>query len=859
MIRYPSRRLTAALALAGLLSAIAPLGALAAFTDVKASTTYATAIESLRAKGVLAGYADGSFKPQQTINRAEFLKIVLEGRGTKTLSANDCFSDVKKSQWFSAYVCTAKQEGIVGGYPDGSFKPEQNISFVEAGKILALAYKQQVLEQGTQWYEPYAKALEASKAIPPSISSLTKPITRAEMAEMMWRIAEKKTDQPTKGLLNIKYPTVSINLAADTVQNAKSCADLQAFMSESVANQNAVPFRLSDDAVAPMAPEMSNAAGAPAARSMNTQKSADHSTTNVQVEGVDEGDIVKTDGAYLYVIHGQTIMIVQVATPASMKVVSTLNFTKDNFNPVDLYIDGDRLTVIGSSWKQGPMPLRSDAMQKNIAFSSMPTRWGGGLTEVRIYSVSDHRAPKIERTVSFDGNQISTRMIGSKLYLVMNQGLPYWGGPIPYSAKEADVLPTFNDSAKNVKGQPVTSCAKIAILPHVPSPQYLIVAMIPTDSTAKDVQKTVILGNGENVYASLDNLYVANTRWNYDWDSARSSSQEETTAFRFHFTDGGTEFQAQGSVPGHILNQFSMDENGQTFRIATTAGQSWDQSHASSSNLFVLNQDMQTVGKIEGIAPGEQIYSTRFLGNRVYMVTFKTVDPLFVLDTTDPRNPKILGKLKIPGYSNYLHPYDENHIIGFGKDVDEAVDADKVHSPNAVYYTAVQGLKMALFDVTDVANPREMFKEVIGGRGSDSPLLYNHKALLFEKDRNLLAFPVNVMTVRPGDESKKPLDQSLVNTFQGAYVYGLSLKDGFTLRGKIMHYTQDDMQKMGDSFYGKAIDRIVRSGTHLLTVGEDGVQSHDEKSVTLEGKVDFPQDPNTFIYPGVVPEPRPMR
>jgi uncharacterized secreted protein with C-terminal beta-propeller domain len=132
------------------------------------------------------------------------------------------------------------------------------------------------------------------------------------------------------------------------------------------------------------------------------------------------------------------------------------------------------------------------------------------------------------------------------------------------------------------------------------------------------------------------------------------------------------------------------------------------------------------------------------MGDRGYMVTFKKVDPLFVIDLKDPRSPKILGALKIPGYSDYLHPYDENHIIGFGKDTEEV--------GNGAFY---QGMKIAVFDVTDVTNPIEMFKENIGDRGTDSELLRNHKALLFSKDKNLLAFPVTVMEVKNKNKADK--------------------------------------------------------------------------------------------------------
>ncbi len=844
-------RLGASAVLVGLASSLAPMATLAAFGDVKASTSYATAIGALQQKGVLQGYANGTFKPEQPITRGEFLKIILEARGDVREGGADCFSDVK-DEWFAKYVCAAKAEGIVSGYADGTAKPGQNINFVEASKILSLAYKQKTQGDGVEWYEPYTNALESAKAIPPSIAKLDAPLMRGEMAEMMWRISEKKTDQPTKGVLNIKHPEMAINAAADTIQTAKTCADLGAMAQESgsrMRNQD-MNYRTksmrTNDAFGGVAAPMAGNANAEA----QTGGGGDYSQTNVQVEGVDEGDSVKTDGTYLYTIQNGKVYIVRAHPASQMAEAATLDFSKENVSPTELYVDGNRLIVLGNSWGR-PGPL---ATQKRMspAVGDMMIRpyYLPQRQEVRIYNVTDATKPVLERTLRFDGNTISTRMIASKLYLVLNQPMQ-WDYPRPLAElKDAEILPSFSDSKKGDADMPVARCGTVSILPHVPSPAYMTVAVVPTNDLTTDVKTKTIVGDGQNVYASAQNLYVASTQYDYVWDSARPQSNEKTNLFRFAFGADGIDLKAQGSVPGHLLNQFAMDEHENTFRVATTVGQAWDSAKASSNNLYVTNMDLQTVGKIEDIAPGEQIYSVRFLGNRAYMVTFKTVDPLFVIDTSDARNPKILGKLKIPGYSNYLHPYDENHVIGFGKEVDESIDADKVHTDNAVYYTAIQGMKVSIFDVTDVSNPKEMYKEVIGDRGTESPLLYDHHALLFDKSRNLLAFPVSVMTVK--DKSVKPDQQMSTQTFQGAYVYDISLDKGLQLRGKISHYTDADWQKAGDSLWGKDVSRIVRIDNSLLSLSQAAVQSHTLSDVKYENKVDFPVDassrPGPIMY-----------
>ena len=328
-----------------------------------------------------------------------------------------------------------------------------------------------------------------------------------------------------------------------------------------------------------------------------------------------------------------------------------------------------------------------------------------------------------------------------------------------------------------------------------------------------------------------------------------------------------------------------MDENNGYFRIATTSGNSWDSSHPLANNLYVLDSNLKETGKIEGIAAGEKIYSTRFVGNRAYMVTFKSIDPLFVIDTTDPSAPKLAGELKIPGYSTYLHPYDENHLIGFGNEVDESIDANKVHSSDAVYYTAVQGMKLGLFDVTDLNHPTEMFKEVIGDRGTTSDLLSNHKALLFDKSKNLLAFPIMV-TELPKDTCSSntystcpstcqkvcvPTNCMLTNgiqvcttdcdgqnsctsptyvepkpVFAGAYVYNIDLAHGFTLKGKITHFSADDIANASAGNYGsidynKMIQRIIYIGENLYTISQAIIKANlmsdltEKKSISLAG------------------------
>jgi uncharacterized secreted protein with C-terminal beta-propeller domain len=849
MERLSRRKVLAAF----VLTAVAVPAMAAAFSDVSSSTSYSTAIDALEARGIIDGYSDGTFKPKNRINRAEFLKIVLEGRGEdRTFTGEDCFPDVQ-NQWFAPYVCTAKSEDIIGGYPDGTFKPEQEINFVEAAKIVALAFGQDV-QEGGEWYEGFVRALEDSAAIPPTVAGLSMAINRGEMAEIMWRLSEGRTDQASKGYMNLKYPEMRINVAAGVPQYAQTCADLQAYATEMGSAQQAMYkrgmiFEGAEDSfgapVPAMAPQTGGSMdGAPANRDREESEAsgdADYSDTNVQVAGVDEGDIVKTDGEHLYIVRNSGITIVRAN--GDMKVMSNTMFnTDDNFSPSTVYVDGDRLIAIGSGYRniERPVPLM-EKIAPDIwpSYPSYSQR-----TVAKIIDVSNPEQPRELRTLSFEGYEVSSRKIDDSLYLVMNQSLHPIIRPLA-ETRAQDILPAYSDSAVSTEDRPVGGCGDVVILPRVPSPQYLMVAKIPTGSTTEKVEVETVLGNAENVYMSTENLYVANTEWEYIWRAGQSGSNEKTSIFKFSVQDTGLDFESQGTVRGRILNQFSMDEHDNTFRIATTVGDLWNTQNPSMNNLYVLDADLKPLGSIEDIAPGEKIYSTRFMGDRAYMVTFRNVDPLFVIDTSNPRQPTILGKLKIPGYSDYLHPYDEHHILGFGKEAIPSKDDDS--------FAWYQGMKVALFDVTDVENPVEKAKVTIGDRGTESPLLHDHKALLFDKERNLLAFPVRIHEVAGKQSTTDPSTYGEA-TFQGAIVYSLTLSKGFEELGRITHYTSEDLLKSGSYFWGKDINRIVRIAESLLTVSEVGVQRHTFPGITYQEGVQYESN-DTFGNENSCPDP----
>jgi inhibitor of cysteine peptidase len=592
---------------------------------------------------------------------------------------------------------------------------------------------------------------------------------------------------------------------------------------------------------------------------------ADYSGTNVQVAGVDEGDLIKTDGRYLYQVSGRRLVLTRIAPASDMKVASTVTFDDAQFAPHELYVDGDKLVVVGRSQKPGPnaAPSSSDSAgpawqaapadsapaaaaasprTKSVAalpFAAqpatlrgiMPAPFGSGVTKAIVYDITDRSKPHTIRTVELEGEAVATRKIGSVVYLVTNA--PAYG---LLSAKTrsgaAAPTPSYRDSADGEDWRNV-ELPKIRYFPAPIRPNYLLIGGFDLARPSAPLTLSSFLGAGEHVYVSQKSLYVAQTQYEQtprpadSAESANSAAAEgtyvpTTAVYRFQLDGGSVRYASKGSVPGTPLNQFSMDEYDDVFRIATT--------RQDGNALYTLDESMQTIGRLEKLAPGERIYSARFMEGRAYLVTFRQVDPLFVIDVSDPRTPQVLGTLKIPGYSDYLHPYDATHLIGFGKETVQ----DK--SGTVLY----QGMKVSLFDVSDVSRPIELFKTDIGDRGTESDLLQDHKALLFSKEKGLLAFPVAVREAQATDGYKDPHQYGAL-TFQGAYVYHVDLRDGFRLRGRVTHLSAQDRLKAGYDSYDPAylVKRALYVGDTLYTVSDGAVKANDLATLGEVGELRF--------------------
>jgi inhibitor of cysteine peptidase len=479
-----------------------------------------------------------------------------------------------------------------------------------------------------------------------------------------------------------------------------------------------------------------------------------YSRTNVQVREVDEGDIIKTDGENIYVVTSNCMHILKAYPAKDAEILSTMRFAG---NPQALYIRGDRVVLIATdSWtrpitgcKPGACNGYSGSIQRTLLY---------------VFSVKDPATPSLVREISIDGSYSSSRMIGTQIYFITSTQIPWLLDDME--------LPTIHDDHGGISTPPVygfnTTDQAYA---------FSTIGSLDITGTSPVTAKSFLVGTAGTVYVSPTNLYIAVP------DPGWSRGLPATTIHAFAIDNGRITYAAGGKVDGTLLTQYSLDEYNGNLRVATTIStNSWQMNAGSYSKITVLDNNLDVIGKLSGIAPGEQIYAARFMGERLYLVTFRQTDPFFVIGLADPQHPVILGELKIPGFSNYLHPYDASHIIGIGKESQSGP------------------VKIALFDVGDVDSPVLIDSESLGGSYSTSPVLDDPRAFLFDKEKDILALPVQLQ-----GEYNCPMNGPCPSpqVWGGVYVYGVSPKTGFVLKGKVMHYEgyYGDMSPVKRSLY----------------------------------------------------------
>lgn len=623
------------------------------------------------------------------------------------------------------------------------------------------------------------------------------------------------------------------------------------------------------------------AIASPSAAGSEEKSSYDFSETNIQVEGVDEADFLKNDGKYIYAIYGNNVTIIDAYPAENAKIASRITF--ENSTPSQIFINQDRLVVFGQVYEtyHDGGPLYKGVAVDSISSIRYPY-YQTSKTFINIYDISDRSNPVLAKNYTIDGNYYNSRMIGDYVYLITNQYVYDYADPvIPEAAYRCGSGGCFDvwyfDNPDN-------------------SHQFTIISSLNIQNPSEPASKVFLMGYTQNLFVSQENIYVVYSKYlsiydffdriadalsplmpgsvqakiveiksstvfsSYEKMSAMgrviqnytetlgaeerlnlqkqveekyenvydeiSKEMEKTIIHKISIANGEIEYKVQGEVPGYTLNQFSMDEYDGNLRIATTTG-NWQTT--SKNHVYVLDSSLNMLGKVEDLAPGERIYSARFIGEKGYMVTFRQVDPLYVIDLSNPSNPAVMGFLKIPGVSDYLHPYDETHLIGVGRDASEE--------------GRIKGMKLSLFDVSDVSKPVEISKYFIGEQGTYSEALNDHKAFLFSREKGILSIPVSERT-----------DGKYYNTWYGAYVFSLDIENGFTLKGKVTHMNETELSRNESYYYYYDYNSQIRRSLYmddvLYTVSQRMVKMNSLTDMSEINKIEMPTEDYYYRYYG---------
>jgi hypothetical protein len=537
---------------------------------------------------------------------------------------------------------------------------------------------------------------------------------------------------------------------------------------------------------------------------------SEFSTTNDQVAGVDEADIVKNDAEFVYTFSGTPTVVPGLTAEQRAALDSTellifsvwpaeqaqvVSRTRIEGKPLGLQLSGDRLLAYSSVAGQqssvlGPSSSYGPNGNCSYGYDCVPQGDGRG-TLLTIFDVSDRSAPREVQRVRLSSSYLSSRRIGDDVYTVLSEPLRLPDG-VRTSLQERPSTPEAALAAyaelESANRDRIDDASPESFLPEMAlesGPQldagqqgcgtiyqsagvvanaYLTVLSLDLVNEAVP-GRTTLLSQPGFTYASSDALYLAVP------GVSPSSGEEGSAIHKFELDALDTRYVASGTVPGHVLNQFALDERDHVLRVATTTGRVPSPHVYSTLTLLAPGQQgLATLGSVTQIAPGEDIRAVRFAADRAYVVTFKKTDPLFVIDLSQTSQPKLAGELQIPGFSTYLQAIDDTHLLSIGYDADD--------QGNFAWF---QGVQLQIFDVSDMSSPQLLQKQVIGTRGSSSQALTDHLAFTYFAPKHWLALP---LTICEGGSGGTYGDNM---TFSGLYLYDVSLDTGFQLLGGVAY------------------------------------------------------------------------
>jgi len=547
-----------------------------------------------------------------------------------------------------------------------------------------------------------------------------------------------------------------------------------------------------------------------AGRAAAPKQGVDFSGTNVQEEGVDEPDIVKTDGNTLFAVAGGNLRAVDVGG-AKPRLLDSLALEPSSSH--ELLLHGDRLLVLsrGGYWIE-PLPAMAARMMPYQPSKSV-------LAEV---DVSNPARLRLVGTLTLDGSYVAARLVGSVARIVASAQLPSAlpfkqptdGSPEAIAAadrqndavlarsKIASWLPSYRikrAGAKPGRARPLVQCRHVRRPTSFSGLGMLTVLTVDLAKGLQPVDSAAVMTDGRIVYASPESLYVATERWADRPDPEKPTEEQVGAQTEIHKFDISspvkTQYRGSGRVSGFLLSQWSLSEYKGVLRVVSTESPAWwGAGRETESFLTTLRPSggaLVQAGRIGGLGKGERVYSVRFVGDTGYVVTFRQVDPLFTLDLSQPERPRVLGELKIPGYSAYLHPIGEDLMLGVGQDVDE-----KSGRP--------LGTQLSIFDVSDLRRPTRLSTQHLGEGRSEAE--FDHHAFLFWPKTGLVMIPFE----------------------QRAVGFRVGRARGIDPLGKVEH----------DQAY--PIRRSLVVGDSVLTVSDNGVKASSLATLAERGWAAFP-------------------
>ena len=503
-----------------------------------------------------------------------------------------------------------------------------------------------------------------------------------------------------------------------------------------------------------------------------TEDHVDYSRTNIQEAGVDEGDIIKTDGTWIYILKQDGSFSIVRANDGAPKVESTTKLEKtglSNREIREMYLDGDRLIIV----EEGICT----ALEKDNELYRTST---GYQTVLSVWDITDRAQPEQIGMLRQDGYYKDSRKNGDFVYLFTSY-MPY----IAETYEESTIVPRIN-------GDEVAY--NQFYLPEKPaSENYLIISSVDITKPEEVKDQKVLVSGADSFYVSTENIYVTNENYNSGRDTV------VTEIAKFHYKDGRITGVAAGSVKGYLNDSFSLNEYDGTLRVVSTYyDETWEEWNA----LYILDEKLQQLSAIEDLAQGETIRSARFFGTTGYFVTFRQTDPLFSVDLSDPENPRVLGELKISGFSSYLHFYGENLLLGIGYEADENTGS-------------TTGLKLSMFDISDPANVKEVSRTVLPGM-TWCPAIEDYKSILVDPDKNLIGFYCDKRYFVYSYDETDGFTRELLCDFYGDEFLGVSDQSEQDTSGIAATVDYDNM-------------RGLYIGDYLYLAGNDFVAAYDMK------------------------------